>query len=76
MIDWLSFVVVATASLIGACLVVVIASLGIRLYERGIQARAENPDSGKVKIALSRLLFGISGILALFGVYLIVPIFH
>ncbi len=76
MIDWLSFVVVAASSLIGACVVVIVASLGIRLYERGIQARAENPGSGKVQIGLASLLFGISGVMALFGVYLIVPIFH
>lgn len=76
MIDWMSFVVVAVASLVGACALVAIASLGIRLFESGTRARAGNPRAGRLPLAAARTLFALCGLLVLFGVYLIVPLFR
>lgn len=76
MIEWGSFVVVAVVSLIAASTVVTIASFGMRLYENALQARITGESSGNVALAAARILFGVSGLLVLFGVYLIVPVFH
>jgi hypothetical protein len=75
-IEWGSFAVVAIASLVGASLVVVIASLGIRLFETGLRARSADPRSGRLSLVLARALFVLCAIVVLFGVYLIVPAFH
>lgn len=75
MIEWLSFVVVAVASLVGASVVVTTAALGIRLFENGIRARESEPGAGRLHIVSAYILFALCGVLVLFGIYLIVPIF-
>ncbi|GAA4184410.1 hypothetical protein GCM10022288_05090 [Gryllotalpicola kribbensis] len=109
MIDWLAFVEVLIAALVGAAVVVSLYALGLRLlavagrtpfvppvaYDEAItvlspkqmkreakkvkKARKGNPYSPVVKrIALiaAYALFSLSGIVVLFGIYLIVPYFH
>lgn len=76
MIEWSSFAIVAVVSLIAASTVVTIASVGMRLYENALQARAAGESSGNVPLAVARILFGLCVLLVLFGVYLIVPAFH
>ena len=77
MIDWMSFLVVAVASLVGASALVTIASLGIRLLESGTRAgRADDPHAGRAARAGARALFALCGLVVLYGVYLIVPFFH
>ncbi len=76
MIEWGSFVLVAVVSLVAASALVTVASLGIRLYEHGRQAREEQQGSGRVVMAVARILFGLCALIVLFGVYLIVPVFH
>lgn len=76
MIEWESFILVAVVSLVGASAVVTIASFGMKLYENGLQARAAEAASGKTALAMSKVLFGVCGIVVLVGVYLIVPAFH
>ncbi|GAA3746659.1 hypothetical protein GCM10022239_22770 [Leifsonia bigeumensis] len=76
MIEWGSFVIVAVASLVGACLLVTIAALGIRLFEAGTRARGVDPRTGRLALAGARALFGVCGAVVLFGVYLIVPALH
>ena len=82
MIDWGAFLLVAVVSLVGACLVVTIAAVGIRFFENGkvAQHAAENTGgsnrAGRVSLAAARILFALCGLVVLFGVYLIVPSFH
>lgn len=76
MIEWESFAIVAIASLLGACAVVTIVAVGLRLFENGMRARASDPSTGGGALAIARVLFALGGLVALFGVYLIVPAFH
>ncbi|HNP16032.1 MAG: hypothetical protein KF739_02400 [Cryobacterium sp.] len=76
MIEWESFVLVAVVSLVAASVIVTIASIGIRLLENATHAQKQDPRQGKVRLAVARTLFGVCGVLVLFGVYLIVPAFH
>ena len=109
MIDWLAFVEVLVAALVGSALIVSLYALGLRLlavsghtpfvppaqfYEaitvlspkqvkketkRVRTARRTNPYPPAVqRVALvgAWALFTITGILVLFGIYLIVPYFH
>lgn len=76
MIEWESFLVVAVVSLIAAIVVVTVASLGMRLYENAVHARATNASTGRWGLATARFLFGLCGLVVLYGVYLIVPGFH
>lgn len=65
-IDWLAFVTVVAASLLGACGVVLVFSLALRLGDG--EAVWRRPAS----IAL----YALSGAIVLFGIWLIVPFFH
>lgn len=109
MIDWLSIVIVALASMVGASLVVALFSLGLRLLSSAgrpvhvepaeftdaitvitpeqaeIEARRirkaakRSPLSATQKrwaLAAARACFVLSALLVLYGVYLIVPVFH
>lgn len=76
MIQWGSFLVVAAVSLVAASIVVTAASFGMKLYENAVQARAAHTSTGRVALAVARVLFGFCGLVVLLGVYLIVPAFH
>jgi hypothetical protein len=109
MIDWLAFVQVLVAALIGAAVVVTLYALGLRMLavagrtpyvppaefeeaitpfspeksrrkvKRVVKARKRNPYSPAVKrlaLVAAYLLFVLSGIVVLYGIYLIVPYFH
>ena len=76
MIEWESFLVVGIVSLVAAIVVVTVASLGMRLYENAMRARAKDESSGRLALTTAKVLFGICGLVVLFGVYLIVPSFH
>ncbi|MEO7349811.1 MAG: hypothetical protein ABIW32_08150 [Terrimesophilobacter sp.] len=76
MIEWESFLLVAVVSLVAASAVVTIASLGMKLYESALHARETQASSGRWGLLVARILFGLCGLLVLFGVYLIVPVFH
>jgi len=64
-IDWLAFVTVVLASLVSACGVVILFSLALRLGD------GEAPWRRLVSIAL----YVVCGMIVLFGIYIIVPIF-
>ncbi len=66
MIDWLAFVTVLVASIVGACGVVLLFSLGLRLV--GSEQSARRP--------WGVVAFVACGLLVLYGVYLIIPAFH
>ena len=76
MIDWAAFLLVAIVSLVGACVVVTVASVGMRLFENGKVAQQAGERSGRVLMAVAHALFAVSAIVVGFGVYLIVPAFH
>lgn len=87
-IDWLSFLIVFVASIVAACLVVVLFSTAIRLFATphpgavGGSARDEEMDDveGPTRPAAATaggvLLFVLSGLAVLFGLYLIIPFFR
>lgn len=76
MIEWEAFLVVAAVSLVAASAVVTVASLGMKLYESSLHARETQASSGRWGLAAARILFGLCGLMVLYGVYLIVPAFH
>lgn len=76
MIEWQSLVLVAVVSLVAAGVVVTVVSVGIRLLESAHQARENDASAGRIRLVLSKILFGLCGLLVLFGVYLIVPALH
>lgn len=65
-INWLNFVVVLAASLIAACTLVTLFSLGLRLADG--TARWRRP--------LSIVMFVLCALLVAFGIFLIVPALH
>jgi hypothetical protein len=87
-IDWLSFLVVFAASIVSACVVVVLFATGIRLFatpHRGAAAGSardeemddvEGPTRPAAATAGGVVLFVLSAIAVLYGIYLIVPFFH
>jgi hypothetical protein len=86
-IDWLSFVVVFAASIISACVVVVLFATAIRLFatpHRGALAgAARDEEMDDVEGARPTgatlggiVLFALSGVAVLFGLYLIIPFLH
>ena len=77
MIDWSSYILVAAVSLVGACLLVAVASLGFRLYDNGKRKRAATVrGGGRWAITGAALSFTVCAAAVLFGVYLIVPAFN
>lgn len=89
MIDWTGFLVVFAAALIAACVVVSLYSFGIRfLATPAKNSLASGPsrddedddvdaaDRPMWATMLAYICFGLSGACVLFGIYLIIPIFH
>jgi hypothetical protein len=65
-IDWMAFLAVVAASLVSACLLVTLFSVGLRLSD------GTAPWRRPVSIAL----FVVCGLVVVFGIYLIVPFLH
>jgi hypothetical protein len=66
MIDWVAFVTVLVASIVGACGVVFLFSVGLRMV--GSDRAGRRP--------LGVIAFVLCGLLVVYGVYLIIPAFH
>jgi len=66
MIDWAAFFIVLVATLVSACLVVTLYSVGLRLIDG---TRGWRRPAG---IAC----FVLCGLVVLYGVYLVIPYFH
>jgi hypothetical protein len=87
-INWLSFVAVFVVSIVASCVVVALFATGIRLFATphpgavAGSARDEEMDDveGPTRPAAATaggvVLFVLSGIAVLFGLYLIVPFLH
>ncbi len=69
MIAWGSFLVVLVASLVGACGVVTLFSLGLRFAGPATESKG-------ARRALGITCFVLCGLLIAYGVYLIIPYFH
>jgi hypothetical protein len=65
-IDWLAFVTVVAVALVGACSIVGLFSLGLRVGDSEVPAR---------RVA-AVALYVLCAAIALFGIWLIVPFFH
>ena len=66
MIDWPAFLTVVVGSLVSACLLVALFSLGLRL--------SDGPAAWRRPVSVA--LFVICAAVVAFGIYLIVPFFH
>ncbi|CEA08024.1 hypothetical protein BN1051_01359 [Arthrobacter saudimassiliensis] len=77
-IDWLSFLIVAVATLLASLTVVGLFSLGVRLS--AVATDPEDPATPQRTLALARAgsyaCFAVSGAAVLAGIYLIVPALH
>lgn len=65
-IDWVAFVTVVVGSLVSACLLVTLFSLGLRL----------NDGAASWRRPVSVALFVVCAAVVVFGIYLIVPFLH
>lgn len=77
MIDWLAFLEVLVASIVGACGIVLLFSLGLRF----VDAESTGSEGDESEVPRWRRPVGIGffvlcGLLILFGLYLIIPFFH
>lgn len=63
---WIAFATVVIASLVSACGIVILFSLALRIGDSEVLLRR----------AVAVALYVLCGALVLFGIYLIVPIFH
>lgn len=88
-IDWLAFVLVFVVSVASACVIVLCFATAIRLLAlppRGAaavgSARDEEMDEvehgtrPRIATVGATALFVVSGAIVLYGIYLIVPVFH
>ena len=76
MIAWVEFAIVAIASLVGACVLVTFASIGIRLVESRERIRAAQAGAGRLHGAGALVAFAVCAATVVFGIYLIVPAFN
>jgi hypothetical protein len=79
-IDWASLVLVAITTVVAAIAIVGIFSLGVAALTSGGERESggslvQNPPSPGAKFA-GYACVGISGLLVLYGLYLIIPQFH
>ena len=65
-IDWMAFLTVVVGSLVSACLLVALFSLGLRL----------NDGTAAWRRPVSVMVFVVCAAVVVFGIYLIVPFFH
>lgn len=88
-IDWLAFVTVFVAAIVAACVVVTLFATGIRLLAtppRGAAAAGaardeemddvEGPQRPLVATVGAVVLFVAAALVALYGIYLIIPALH
>ncbi len=71
-IDWSSIALVFAVALVVVVAVVTLYSTGLRLLSLGASAR----DRAKSATAAGWLCLGIGGLAVLYGVYLVIPLFH
>jgi len=65
-IDWAAFLIVLVSTLVAACGIVTLYSLGLRLLD----------DSRSWSRRAGIACFVVCGLAILYGIYLVVPVFH
>ena len=65
-IDWMAFLTVVVGSLVSACLLVTLFSVGLRI----------NDGPAPWRRPVSVALFVVCAVVVMFGIYLIVPFLH
>ncbi|WGP05746.1 hypothetical protein QFE97_16765 [Bacillus subtilis] len=75
MIEWSSFLIVAIATWVSAIVVITLYSAAVRMRAVHIDLLAEGRPKQLLRVGYWAV-FGIWGLLVLFGVYLIVPALH
>ena len=76
MIAWGEFAIVAVASLIGACVLVTFASVGIRLVESRERIHTERTGARRLYGVGALGAFAVCAAAIVFGIYLIIPAFN
>jgi hypothetical protein len=82
-IDWNAFILVSVSSVIFSTVIVATFAFGVRLYTNAlsfVSAAKKGSQTAAVSEVLNRtvayIMFAIAGGALLYGIYLIVPIFH
>jgi hypothetical protein len=74
-IDWASLGLVAVTTVVAAVSIVGIFSLGVAALGAA-DSRAANGQSAAITRGTGYTCLAIAGLIALYGIYLIVPVFH
>ena len=74
-IDWLALLLVAVVSIAVTLVVVAIVAVGAKLLDDGQQRQKTSQKAG-AQLVGAYSLFGVVGLIILFGLYLIIPYFH
>jgi len=74
-VDWAALGIVTVVSIATSVIFTILLATGIRLVSAA-KIKSNEGGSGTATVSLGYVLLGIAGLLALFGIYLIVPQFH
>jgi hypothetical protein len=74
-IDWESLLVVTVVSIVATVVFAALLSAGIRYMSLAAVRANQRQSSVAARVAGASFL-GLAGLLVLFGIYLIVPLFH
>jgi hypothetical protein len=74
-IDWLALAKVTVVSLVASVVFVALLSGGIR-FVSAARVRTNQGMSGSTRLAGGYSMLGLAGVLVLYGIYRIVPLFH
>lgn len=75
MIEWSAFLIVAVATWVAAIIVIILFSSAVRMRAVHVDLVAAGQSKPLLKAGYCAV-FGICGLVVLFGVYLIVPALH
>lgn len=74
-VEWLDLLAVTVATIVGAMSFIILFSLGVRL--RAIAHDYEKGDSQyRMYTGFAWVFFALVGVAVVFGIWLIVPVFH
>ncbi|WP_309131436.1 hypothetical protein [Brevibacterium sp.] len=76
MIEWSSFLIVAIATWVSAIIVITLFSTAVRMRASHVEKVDLSGQSSPVHRLAYWAVFGVCGLVVLFGVYLIVPALH
>jgi hypothetical protein len=75
-IDWTSLALVAVTTVVAAVSIVGIFALGVAALTHARTGAAQGRPSGGMARAAGYACLGVAGLIALYGIFLIVPAFH